>query len=304
MQPGEETGMNSKQQILGLFAQEDYHELDIHYDAESRALWCYLWPATRPCCTPELLAEVQHLLHAVEQHTKYESDIATRVALRYLIIASRVPGVFNLGGDLSLFLKLIRSGERERLLHYAKSSIDIVQASHRLPITTIALVQGDALGGGFEGALTSRVLVAERQARMGLPDVLFNLFPISAYSLLARRLGPAHAERMILSGRMYTAEELYDMGVVDVLAENGEGEKAVGDYIKKQNRANNTYQAVHKIRQFHDPISYDELMHIATVWVDTALQMSERDLRVMDRLAQSQEKLVVFKPPAQAEQLA
>jgi len=288
----------------GFLAQEEYRELEIQYDVELRALWCHMWPAARPCCTPELLAEVQRLLYAVEQYAKHESDNAARDTLRYLIIASRVPGVFNLGGDLSLFLKLIRSGNREHLLHYAKSSIDIVHASHHLPITTIALVQGDALGGGFEGALTSRVLVAERQARMGLPDVLFNLFPISAYSLLARRLGPAHAERMILSGRMYTAEELYDMGVVDVLAENGEGEQAVGTYIKKQNRANNTYQAIHKIRQFYDPISYDELMHIAAVWVDTALQMNERDLRVMERLAQSQEKLVVLKPPAQTKQLA
>ena len=296
--------MDSKQQIYGCFAQEDYCELDIRYDGELRALWCHLWPSARPCCTPELLTEVQRLLCTVEQYVKHESDNATQDTLRYMIIASRVPGVFNLGGDLSLFLKLIRASDRERLLHYAKSSVDIVHASHRLPITTISLVQGDALGGGFEGALTSRVLIAERQARMGLPDVLFNLFPVSAYSLLARRLGPAHAERMILSGRMYTAEELYDMGVVDVLTENGGGEKAVGDYIKKQNRANNTYQAVHKIRQFYHPISYDELMHVATVWVDTALQMSERDLRVMERLAQSQEKLVVFKPPAQAKQLA
>jgi len=296
--------MDGKQQSRIFYAQEEYNELDIDYDKERKTLWCRLSPATRPCCTPELLAEVQHLLHGVEQHVKYESGESKLDPLRYLIIASRVPGVFNLGGDLSLFLKLVRSGDRERLFHYAKSTINIAYTSHQLPITTIALVQGDALGGGFEGALINRVIIAERQARMGLPDVLFNFFPITAYSLLARRISPTRAEHMILSGRMYSAEELYDMGVVDILAENGEGEEAVNNYIKKQNRANNTYHAMHKVRQVHDSMSYDELMRIAAIWIDTALQMSERDLRVMERFAQSQEKLVVLKPSAEIKQLA
>ncbi|MHB8535529.1 MAG: crotonase/enoyl-CoA hydratase family protein [Sulfuricaulis sp.] len=296
--------MDGKQQAQAWFTPEQYHELDIRYDPEQRAVWCHMYPASRPCCTPELLAEIQHLLHAIEQHARLESGNVKHDTLRYLIIASRVPGVFNLGGDLALFLKLIRSGNREGLYHYAKSSIDIAHTSYHLPITTIALVQGDALGGGFEGALVSRVLIAERQAQMGLPDVLFNFLPICAYSLLARRLDPARAERMILSGRIYAAEDLYEMGVVDVLAENGEGQAAVSAYIKKQNRANNTYQAIHKVRQCYHPMSYDELLHIADIWVDTALRLSERDLRIMERFAQSQEKLVVLHPAAEAKQLA
>ena len=139
---------------------------------------------------------------------------------------------------MALFLKLIRASDRDGLFHYAKSCIDMLHVSYHLPITTISLVQGDAFGGGFEGALTRRVLIAERQAQMGLPEILFNLFPgMGAYSLLARRLDPARAERLILSGRMYSAEELYEMGVVDVLAENGQGEEGGHAYMKKQNRA-------------------------------------------------------------------
>jgi len=296
--------MNGKQQAQACFTSEHYHELDIRYDPEQQALWCYLLPTSRPCCTPELLAEVQHLLQSIEQRARHETENNKPDIPRYLIIASRVPGVFNLGGDLTLFLKLIRSGNREGLYDYAKSSIDIAYTSYNLPITSIALVQGDAFGGGFEGALVNRVLIAERQTRMGLPDVLFNLFPICAYSLLARRLEPARAERLILSGRTCTAEELYEMGVVDVLAENGEGEEAVNTYIKKQNRANNTYQAIHKVRDIYQPLNYDELMQIAKVWLDAAMRLSERDLRVMERIAQSQEKLVILRPAAEVKQLA
>ena len=46
-----------------------------------------------------------------------------------------------------------------------------------LPMVTIALVQGDALGGGFECALAHDLIIAERSAKLGLPEVLVNLFP-------------------------------------------------------------------------------------------------------------------------------
>jgi DSF synthase len=297
--------MGDKHYFEKYFIPERYHELDIRYDSEQKALWCYKRHSSRPCCTPELFAEMLDFHRAVEQYLRFDDAYDKRDALRYLIIASQVPGVFNLGGDLVLLLRLIRANNHEELYRYAKACVDIVFVSYHLPVTTISLVQGDALGGGFEGALVSKVLIAERQARMGMPEVLFNFFPgVSAYSLLARRLDPARAERLILSGRVYSSEELYDMGIVDVLAENGEGEKAVVAYMKKQNRVNNSYQAIHKVRLIYQQLRYDELLEIAKIWSDAALQLSERDLRVMERIAQSQEKLVLLRPPAEVKQLA
>ena len=76
------------------------------------------------------------------------------------------------------------------------------------------------------------LLLPKRGVKLGLPEVLFNLFPgMGAYSLLSAKIGPALAERMILSGKLYLAEELYDMGVIDILAEKGDGELALYNYI-------------------------------------------------------------------------
>jgi len=289
------------------FTQEhfQYRQLVTKYDPEWRAAWCYMRPTTRPCCTPELLYELEHFHRSVEQCVKQDNERGNGEQLRFLVVASRIPGVFNLGGDLALFLKLIQAGDREGLFRYAKSCVDLLHVGYHFPITTISLVQGDAFGGGFEGALTSRVLIAERKAQMGLPEILFNLFPgMGAYSLLARKLDPARAERLILSGRMYSAEELYEMGVVDVLAENGQGEEAVHAYMQKYMRASNGYDAIRRVRQIYHPISYDELMSIVTIWVDAALQLNERDLRVMERIARTQEKLAVIHPFAEEKQLA
>jgi DSF synthase len=159
------------------------------------------------------------------------------------------------------------------------------------PLITIALVQGDALGGGFECALSFDVLVAERSAKMGLPEVLFNLFPgMGAYSFLARKIGTAAAEKMIMSGKVYTAEELHQLGVVDVLAEDGQGENAVRDYIARSRRKHNAHGAIYRSRRRIDPVTYEELRDIVDIWVEAAMNLDEQDLRKMMRLVTAQER--------------
>ena len=164
---------------------------------------------------------------------------------------------------------------------------------YNLDLTTISLIQGDALGGGFEAALSSNVIIAERGVKMGLPEVLFNLFPgMGAYSLLSRKIGYAAAEEMILSGRLYSAEQLHEMGVVDILAEKGEGEVAVYRYIKNASRASNTFKSMQKLKDICNQVSYEELMNIAKVWTDAALKLTSRDLRMMERLVKRQNNKV------------
>jgi len=151
------------------------------------------------------------------------------------------------------------------------------------------LIQGDTLGGGFESAISANVIVAERGTKMGLPETLFNLFPgMGAYSLLSRKIGYSAAEKMILSGKLYSAEQLYDMGVVDILAEEGEGELAVYRYIKSGNRSMNSYKAMRKVKDICNQVSYKELKDVARVWADAALQLTARDLRMMERLVRRQ----------------
>jgi DSF synthase len=124
---------------------------------------------------------------------------------------------------------------------------------------------------------------------MGLPEILFNLFPgMGACSLLARRIGIRAAEELILSGKIYSAAELHKMGVVDVLATDGQGETAVRSWIAKNAKRRNGLQAVHRARQFIHPIKREELDGIVGLWVDAAMRLGERDLKMMDRLVRAQ----------------
>lgn len=266
-----------------------YTQLTTYFDPHSQVAWGYMHAEPRPCFTPTLLRE----LLAWGNGMVGMLDDPAQPDVKYFVLASSVADTFSLGGDLNLFMQHIAARDRDALLRYAISCIDCSYAVHshlnRPNVTSISLVQGQALGGGFESALAANVLIAERGARMGLPEILFNLFPgMGAMTFLGRRVGHHQAEKIILSGKLYLAEELYDMGVVDVLAEAGAGEAAVYDYVRREEKSRNGILAVRGAREISQPVAYDELVRITEIWVDAALRLEAKDLRMMERLVSRQ----------------
>jgi DSF synthase len=275
-----------------------YRQLSTRYDSQHAALWCILDPKPRACFSLEVLTELRHFQSGVEQ--LLDGDDADREQVRYVILASKTPGVFNLGGDLALFIECVREKNRTKLREYALACINVLHPhaiGFRLPITTVSLVQGDALGGGLEAALASDVVIAERSAQMGFPEILFNLFPgMGAYNLLERRLGAAAAQKMILNGKVYTAEEFHALGLVDVLAEDGRGENALYEYIVRNSGKRIAHEAVLRVRRELNTLPYDQLVSVVDIWVASAMRLGTRELRLMDRLARAQDRLSPKEP--------
>lgn len=265
-------------------------ELEVRYEPQDKALWQYMKPAERPSFTPGLIADCNTVIDTVERAHRLAKDSP----VDYLILGSRLPGIYNLGGDLARFQDLILAGDRESLRHYAHSCVHPQYkraVRMNLPICTIALVQGDALGGGFEVALSHDVIVAEKSAKFGLPEILFNLFPgMGAYSFLSRRLDSVRAQRLMTSGRLYSAEEMHQMGIVDLVAEDGAGEEAVRDFIDQHRRSAKSRMAVAKLRDMVTPVTLKELLDITDLWVETALTLDQRDLRKMRHLVAAQDR--------------
>lgn len=285
-----------------VFQQADrYRNISTRFDASHGALWVFLRPCHRACFSFELLKDLRRFqcgIEALSGRSDKEGD-----QVRYVILASSTPGVFNFGGDLSLFSRCVKELDADTLRKYAIACIDVIHhhiVGYGLPLTTISLVQGDALGGGFEAALSSDVLVAERRALMGFPEVLFNLFPgMGAYNLLLRRIGVLQTEKALMSGKMFRAEELHAKGLVDILAEDGAGERTVYEFIVRQAGKDRAAAGIHQVRRRVAPVRYEQLLEIADIWVDTALRMGPRELRMMEKLVRAQERVAVL--PARQE---
>ena len=135
------------------------------------------------------------------------------------------------------------------------------------------------------------VIIAEKSAKFGLPEVLFNLFPgMGAYSFLKRRVGGRMARQLIEDGKTRTADELHELGLVDVLCEKGHGEAALRAHIAEREGRFATDLTLKRVRQRTDPVTRAELVEIVDLWADLALTLSEADLRRMDCLARHQER--------------
>lgn len=273
-----------------------FEQIKLYMDKSEGILWLYMDPVGRPCFSVELVNEIISSHRTLMKNHGYYALQDNLTKVDYQVMTSMPGKPYNLGGDLELFVHCLQQRNRQKLTEYAKLCIDGLyptSCNFHGSVTTIALVRGQALGGGFESALSSSVIVAERDARLGLPEVLFNLFPgMGAYQFLSRRMPVIDAERMIMSGKLYEAEELYEMGVVDVLAEPGEGEAAVYDFVRRNRRHHNTQLAMQKVRQLHKPVSYHELMRICHLWVDAAMHLDARDFKVMERLLNAQYRMV------------
>ena len=270
-----------------------FQHLAIEIEPQFNAVWVYMNPHPRPCITLRMLDELkifQDTLRGFGGRLPYQGKL---VDIHYHILASDQP-VFSFGGDLEYFLKCMETNDPERLRAYGYACIDTMYPNltgFDHGITSISLVQGNALGGGFEAALSSHVMIAEQGVEMGLPEVLFNLFPgMGAYNLLSQKLNPSMAEMIMLNGKLYNADELYEMGVVDILAEPGNGRQAVYQFINSNRNHRNSYRAVRRVRQLVNPVDYQQLLQICDIWVETAFTLSDRDRRIMRRLVRSQLK--------------
>ncbi len=268
------------------------NHLDVEFDPRHGILWKYISATSTPHFCHEQLDDIRTVQSLLRERGLSDAANAPDGGVKYVVFGSRIPDVFSVGGDLRLFRELIAKRDRAGLARYSRKATDAVYYHAANPGNTISisLVQGVAMGGGFEAALAGNLLVAERGTRMGFPEVLFGLFPgMGAYTFLRRKVDASTAENIIVSAKNYLAEDLHEMGIVDILCEPGEGESAIRSYISRQASRPGAIafrRALNRVR----PIDRDELYGIADAWVDAALAIDAASLRRIDRLVANQER--------------
>lgn len=270
-----------------------YQALQAHIDPNTSTLWCMTRADGPLQYSPLLVRE----LHDVADHIErfHAAAVPGVAAPKFLVTGSHIPSVYNLGVDLEIFLKCVRQGDHETLRTYAHECVRIVHRSlvnFNTPIVSIGLAQGDALGGGLEAALTFNFMIAEESARFGFPEVLFNTFPgMGAHSILTRRIGSRLAEQIIFSGKIYSAAEFRDLGLVDVIVPDGEGVASVQKFIKQNAPRAGAIAAINETRRRYHPIELCELLEITDRWVKLVMNLDSPSLRKMEFLLKAQKKI-------------
>lgn len=191
-------------------------QIAAYYEEGRNVMWMMLRSYPRPCFNQELIEDIMTLMYAAK---------ASGLRFDFWVTGSLVPNMYNVGGDLSFFVDSIVNNKREALRAYARACVDCVHAAARgfdVGAISLSMIEGTALGGGFEAALAHHYVLAQNTARMGFPEIAFNLFPgMGGYSLVSRKAGMKLAEELISTGESHTAEWFESRGLVDVLFQPG-----------------------------------------------------------------------------------
>lgn len=274
--------INSPARQISIVRNEMGGSLNFNYDQVRAAATIRIRRSATRSITRELLTEFNELV----------SDLGgqLRTDANFLIVRSDLPKTFCLGGDLQFFKNCLHENSRQTLTKYA---FDAVKAIYSLSggafdqgTTSVALVQGEAQGGGFELALANHVIVAERGVKFGFPEGLFGAFPgMGAKRLLELRCQRHIAAEIVASSRQWSSEELFELGIVDILAEKGEGDRALQSFMYSA-----TENALTECRSRFKGISLIELRRDVVSWINRMLELKPRDLRALDFILRAQHR--------------
>ena len=121
--------------------------VEFEFDESIGTLWCYMSPTGDPHVSPALLADLGKAQAAIRAGVLPEQS-GPHPLIRTMVLASRMPGVYSLGGDLRMFADCIQQQNRTLLRDYAHRCVDIVfnhSEGYGQGLTTFSLVQGQAL---------------------------------------------------------------------------------------------------------------------------------------------------------------
>lgn len=267
-------------------------------DKPCRATWVEMRQQSIPCFDVALLDNMLEAGEALGNRFRREAGIQSQPRLSgrdlfQVTCSDAKDGTFSLGGDLAAFVEWIEAGNEAKLRRYAGKCIELLDIAHRnhgAPIETIAVVEGEALGGGFECALAHRRIIADPRATFGFPEVKFGMFPgMGAVSALTRKIGAKRTQTLIMDGCVITCEQAAKLGIVDIVANiEGDARGAASRYMARIAGNPGKMAALEALLITQEPLPLAELMKINSIWIDNALQLSQENIELMRTILKSQ----------------
>ncbi|HEX7252492.1 MAG TPA: enoyl-CoA hydratase-related protein [Thermoanaerobaculia bacterium] len=162
---------------------------------------------------------------------KAVADAAADDGLRCLIVTGAGEKAFIAGADIGELAQLTPLQGRE----HARRGQSVLDRIERLPIPSIAAINGYAYGGGLELAIACTLRVASENARMGLPETSLGILPgFGGTQRLARLVGKAKASELVLtSDKGITAAIAERIGLVNQIVPAGQAHAAARELARR-----------------------------------------------------------------------
>jgi 3-hydroxypropionyl-coenzyme A dehydratase len=183
-------------------------------------------------------------LDVIHELTRAIDLISVDQGVKVLIITGAGERSFCAGADISYMVDI----DAVTAEKYASSAQSMLNKIEKMEKPVIAAINGFALGGGCELALVCDIRIASDSAKIGQPEVTIGIPPgWGGTQRLLRIVGPAKAKELIFTGKMISAHEAENMGLVNILVTLSDEDKSKIDSNIDQNNDKEKNAALSKI---------------------------------------------------------
>ena len=199
----------------------NYETLELEVDVRGVAQLRLNRPEKRNALSGEMIAE----LAAVAEALSASDEVR-------VVVLSGKGGVFCAGGDLNWMKAQIAADRAERIEEATKLAM-MLKTLNEIPKPLIGRIHGGAFGGGVGMACICDVAVAETGTKFGLTETRLGLIPATIGPYVVARMGEGNARRVLMSSRVFGAEEARELGIVARVTDDLDGaiEAEVAPYL-------------------------------------------------------------------------
>ena len=236
------------------------------------------------CFSLDILREMNIFLDYLKEVSKRENK-----TIYYLTQGKLDTGIFNLGGDLALFKKLAEDKNLQKIQEYGYQCVKLIHRNlhmYQHNVIGIAIINGEARGGGFEAALSFERTVGVKNIKVSLPEYMMGFFPgMGAFEMLSRKVGYAKTKNIIMENINFTTDKLYEDGVIDALYDSyDDALRGVLKYIHLIKRNPNVFFALKKMEERENDIGYEALKNSVELWAEVVYNLKPIHLRKIEKI--------------------
>jgi len=159
-------------------------------------------------------------------------DFAADDSVRVIVLSGAGEKAFSAGADISEFAKLRTT--KEGIEEFERAAVKAHEDLDTIDKPTIAMIQGYCIGGGAGVALCCDLRIASEDARFGIPAAKLGLaYRWDDVYPLVQLVGASFAKEILFTGRLFSAEEALQMGLVNRVVPRSELESYVGEYAAR-----------------------------------------------------------------------
>nr|WP_315153501.1 crotonase/enoyl-CoA hydratase family protein [uncultured Flavobacterium sp.] len=259
--------------------------VNIEIDYQNKILWLEIGSYDELYYSYETICNFHDSLENIKNVIETEK-------LTHVFFKSPNKKVWSMGGDLEMFLNCINNNDVNQLKDYAYKcvkSVHEINNGFRTNAIVVAVVEGNAFGGGFECALSTHYIIAEEHVKFSFPESLFGTFPgMGAYSFLTRKVGFFKAEEMINSSQKWDTSEMYNLSLINHIAKTQNGIKEALELKSK-----NAFIRKNQFETVCSNLKVDELLEIVDIWIHQVMSLGTDKIDFMRKLIDAQKKRVL-----------